>query len=163
MYLHISGASIAKWDQKSHLINTLRPRQNGGHFPDIFKCIFVNRNIWISIKISLKIVTKVLINNIPALVQIMALCRPGDKPLSEPMLVSLLTHICVTLPQWVKTIINSLWQVMPCGNTRGEWVFKLKGLSWTADNKVHVSCVIIICTLESLSSLTQITHNVQDN
>ena len=26
------------------------------------------------------------INNIPALVQIMAWCRPGDKPLSEPMM-----------------------------------------------------------------------------
>ena len=26
---------------------------------------------------------------------------PGDKPLSEPMMVNLLTHICVTRPQWV--------------------------------------------------------------
>ena len=32
----------------------------------------------------------------------MAWCRPGDKPLSESMMVSLLTHICVTRPQWVK-------------------------------------------------------------
>ena len=37
----------------------------------------------------------------PALVQIMAWRRSGDKPLSEPMMVSLLTHICVTRPQWV--------------------------------------------------------------
>ena len=37
-----------------------------------------------------------------ALVQIMAWHRPGDKPLSEPMMVSLLMHICVTRPQWVK-------------------------------------------------------------
>ena len=29
--------------------------------------------------------------------------RPGDKPLSEPMVVSLLTHICVARPEWVKT------------------------------------------------------------
>ena len=42
------------------------------------------------------------INNIPALVQIMAWRRPGDKRLSEPMMVSLLTHICVTRSQWVK-------------------------------------------------------------
>ena len=28
--------------------------------------------------------------------------QPGDKPLSEPMLVSFLTHICVTRPQWIK-------------------------------------------------------------
>ena len=42
------------------------------------------------------------INNSPALVQIMAWRRSGDKPLSEPMLVCLLTHMCVTRPQWVK-------------------------------------------------------------
>ena len=41
------------------------------------------------------------INKIPALVQIMAWRRPGDKPLSEPMLVNLSTQICVTRPQWV--------------------------------------------------------------
>ena len=31
----------------------------------------------------------------------MAWRRPGDKPLFEPMMVSLPTHICVTRPQWV--------------------------------------------------------------
>ena len=45
------------------------------------------------------------INTIPALVQIMAWSRPGDKPLSGPMMVSLLTHICATRPQWVKWFI----------------------------------------------------------
>ena len=39
-------------------------------------------------------------NIIPALVQIMAWRRPGEKPLSQPMMVSLLRHICVTRPQW---------------------------------------------------------------
>ena len=34
----------------------------------------------------------------------MAWRRPGDKPLSEPMMVSLLTHICVTRPQWVNKL-----------------------------------------------------------
>ena len=86
--------------------NTLRPRQNGRHFADdILKRIFVNENVWIPIKMSLKFVPKVPINNIPALVQIIALRRPGDKPLSEPMMVCLLTHICVTRPQWVKPIL----------------------------------------------------------
>ena len=85
-------------------INTLSPRQHGRHFPDdIFKCIFLNENVWIPNKISLRFVPKGSINNIPALVQIMAWRRPGDKPLSEPMMVSLLTHICVTWPQWVKS------------------------------------------------------------
>ena len=32
----------------------------------------------------------------------MAWRRPGDKPLSEPMIFCLLTHICLTRPQWVK-------------------------------------------------------------
>ena len=32
----------------------------------------------------------------------MAWRRPCDKPLSEPMMVRLPTHICVTRPQWVK-------------------------------------------------------------
>ena len=78
-------------------LNTLGPRQNGRHFADdIFKCISLNENACISLKISLIFVPKVRINNIPVLVQIMAWRRPGDKPLSEPMMISLLTHICVT-------------------------------------------------------------------
>ena len=65
------------------LINTLRPRQNGRHFAeDTFKRIFLNENVIISIQISLKFVPKGPINNIPALVQIMAWRRSGDKPLS---------------------------------------------------------------------------------
>ena len=60
-------------------LNTLRRRWNGHHLPgDIFKCIFLNENVWISLKISLKFVPKVLINNIPALVLIMAWRRPGS-------------------------------------------------------------------------------------
>ena len=99
-------------------VNTLRPRQNRRHFADdTFNSIFLNDNARISLKISLKFVPKVWINNIPALVQIMAWRRSGDKPLSEPMMVSLLTHICVTQPQWVNTIINviskSMWYNYP--------------------------------------------------
>ena len=54
-------------------LNTLRPRQSWRHFADaIFKCLFLNENIWISLNISLKFVPTVGINNMPALVQIMA-------------------------------------------------------------------------------------------
>ena len=42
-----------------------------------FKGIFLNQNIYILIQISLKFVPKGPINNIPALVQIMARRRPG--------------------------------------------------------------------------------------
>ena len=96
-------------------LNTLRPRQNGRHFPDdIFKCIFLNENVWIFIKISL-FFPKGRINNIPALVQIMAWCLRGDKPLSEPMMVSLPMHTCVTLPQWVNADI--MWDKVLWTNT----------------------------------------------
>ena len=78
--------------------------QNGRYNTDIFKCIFLNENVWFPTKISLKFVPKGPINNIQALVLIMAWRRPGDKPLSEPMMVRLPTHICVTQPQWVNSL-----------------------------------------------------------
>ena len=99
-------------------VNTLRPRWNRRHFADdIFKCIFLNENVWFSIKISLKFIPSGLINNIPTLVQIMAWRRPGDKPLSEPMMVNLPTHICVARPQWVNGLVAFKWYVcrlIPC-------------------------------------------------
>ena len=96
--LYVSNYTAQNWPNVP--LFSLRPRQNGRYFADdIFKPIFLNENIRVSIEISLKFVPKVPINNIPALVQIMAWRRPGDKPLSEPMMVCLLTHICVTRPQ----------------------------------------------------------------
>ena len=101
--LHTSAVCWGKsnWQiGRPQCINTLRPRQNGRRFADdVFKGIFLNENVWISINISLKFVPKGPINNIPALVQIMAWRRPGDKPLSEPVMVRLLTHI------WVNVLI----------------------------------------------------------
>ena len=86
-------------------VNTLRSRQNGHQFADnTFKRIFLSENIRISMKISLKFIPKGPIDNIPVLVQIMAWRQPGDKPLSEPMMVSLLTHICITRPKWVDKV-----------------------------------------------------------
>ena len=63
-------------------------------------------HVCISIDISLRLVPQCQINNIPALVQIMAWCLPGDKRLSEPMMASLLTHISVTRLQWVDACIK---------------------------------------------------------
>ena len=96
-YISITKPQWVKRSMKP--INTLRPRQNDCHFADNnLKCIFLKENVWISINFSLKFVPGREIDNIPALVQIMAWCRPGDKLLSEPMLVRLLMHICVTQP-----------------------------------------------------------------
>ena len=100
--------SVSNHCQLDCFFNTLRLRQDGHHFPDdIFKWIFLNENVWILIKISLKFVPWGQINNNPALVQMMAWHRPGDKPLSKPMMVTLLTHICITRPQWA----NSLYKL----------------------------------------------------
>ena len=126
-------------------INTLRPRRNEQHFADdIFKCIFFNEIVWILIKISLKFVPKGPINNIPALVQIMAWCRSGDKPLSEPMMVSLPTHICVTRPQWVN-------QLGPSAPYMHHW----NGWSFVLDNGLLPVChQVINSTYGDLSSIT---------
>ena len=99
---------VCLW-QERRLPATLRPRQNGRNFSDIFKWIFLNENVWILIEISLKFVRRGPINNTPALVPIMAWHRLGVNPSSEPMMVSLLTHICVTRPQWVYPLMFCRW------------------------------------------------------
>ena len=53
---------------------------------DIFKCIFLNENDRIPIRISVKFVPRCLIDNKLTLVQVMAWRRTGDKPLHEPMM-----------------------------------------------------------------------------
>ena len=47
---------------------------------NIFNCIFLNENDRIPVQISLKYVPGSPIDNKPALVQVMAWCRTGDKP-----------------------------------------------------------------------------------
>ena len=115
--------------------NTMRPRQSGRHFADdIFKRIFFNENVWISIKISLKFVPKGPINKIPALFQMMAWRRPGDKPLSEAMLVSLLTHKCASRPQWVNKIDKGYGWVITSLTKQWMWL-----LSMTQSELIFVS------------------------
>ena len=122
-------------------VNTLRPRQNACHFPDgIFKRIFLNE--W-----KLRFVPNVRINNMPALVQMTAWYRSADKPLSEPMMVSLLTYIYVTwttnihfkdkqhlqenfkgqamdYPLWVfLEKIDYVWTAVHCTNSDIDWNF----------------------------------------
>ena len=58
---HASHYTSMCWSAVHEIIgtklNTLRPRQNGRHFPDnIFKCIFLNESVWILLKFSLKFV-----------------------------------------------------------------------------------------------------------
>ena len=128
-------------------INILRPTQNMRHFADdIFKCIFLNENVQILIMISLNFIPKGQMNNIPALVQIMAWCQPGDKPLSEPLWVSLLTHICVTWPQWVK-VSPACWDQQILLSTdklykclwSAEYYKRTSNFFWLSLNTEHIS------------------------
>ena len=81
------GLQLSKCNILKPSVNSLRPRQNRRHFADdVFKCNFLNENVWIPIKISLKFLSKGQMNNIPPLVLIMAWRRTGDKPISEPMI-----------------------------------------------------------------------------
>ena len=67
---------------------------------DIFKCILLNTNVWILIKISLMFVPKGPINNILAFAQIMAWCQPVNKPFSEPMIDSYMHHLASMSHTW---------------------------------------------------------------
>ena len=62
-------------------------------FLTTFSIAFINENVSISVKFWLKFVPNVRINNILSLVQTMAWRTPGNKPLPERMIASLLTHI----------------------------------------------------------------------
>ena len=78
---HWSNSIISNCWQDPIGYKTLTPRQNGCHFADsISKFSFLYENYCIVILISLKFVLKGVINNKPALAQIMAWRQTGDKP-----------------------------------------------------------------------------------
>ena len=135
-------------------VNPLRRRRNRRHFADdIFNCIFLNENVWISLKISLKFVPTVQINNIPALVQIIAWRRSGDKPLSEPMVISLLTHIIVAWPQCVNSL-NWLWiSDAMLGHRSGSTLVQVMACCLTAQGLVAIS--------DNMSYYCKITQTLQ--
>ena len=114
---------------------------------------FLNENVRISSKIWLKFVPKMRINNIPALIQIMAWRRPGDKSLSEPMMIILLTHICVIWPQWVNTShqVNE-----PCGSHH--WI---KIFPWIATHRCLKTIMGERLTINSLWDYQ--LHNIESH
>ena len=73
---------------------------------------------WILIQISLMFVSKGPINNIPVLILIKIWRHPGDKPLSEPMMVSLpwqyiYIYMSLSLNELTKFRGNSFWLLKP--------------------------------------------------
>ena len=72
----------------------------------ILQTAFANEYSWMKIYVFwfnfFEFLPRVPINSIPELVQIISWRRSGSKPLSEPMMISLLTHMCVTRSHWVE-------------------------------------------------------------
>ena len=110
---------------------------------------FVNENVRILIIFSLKFVPRGSINNTPALVQIMAWRRWGDKPLSEPMMVRLPTHICVTRPQWVN--------ILHIQHILSHWGMVMHMCQCTGSSLVQV----MVCYISGTKSLTDLMLNYQ--
>ena len=93
LHITLSVNCLTHWGRDKMAVN----------FLTTFSNVYSWTKIYISIKISLNFVPKGPINNIPALVQIMTWRRPGNEPLSGPVMVSFIC-ICVTWPQWVNSI-----------------------------------------------------------
>ena len=84
---YVQSSFVMTQSSMRYFNSSLPPGQNGCCFADnIFKCIFLNENEKIQIQISLKLVSRIPIDNKGALAQVMAWCRTGDKPLPDPMM-----------------------------------------------------------------------------
>ena len=133
--------------------NTFRSKQSGRYFPDdIYKCIFLNENACILIKISLKLVPIGPIENKSALVEAMAWRRTGDKPLSEPMMVQFpyayMRHSAsmsqLTLYRWLRARLQYL-----------QWVSSL-----ALSHRCYVSYCGLFLNFEIVIDLNQILYTL---
>ena len=86
-------------------LNIFSLRQNCYHFTDnSFKCIFLNENVWISLKMSLKFVPKFWINSIPPLGQIrLGTDQVTSHYLNQWWLVYWGTYVSLSLNEFRKT------------------------------------------------------------
>ena len=86
---YVETASVITWITLLTL-NTLRPEENAWHFAnDIFIYIYFTVNVCILVLISPKFVLRGPIGRWLAFVQVIALCRPGNKPILERVLTKI--------------------------------------------------------------------------
>ena len=127
----------------------------------------MNEDIWVSIEVSLKFVPEGSINNISALVQIMAWRRPDDKPLCEPMMNTLLTHTCGTRPQWVKNASYVVFtthvemEIHPALLTFKDLIIDVISSSSTGSTNMECKFLSVIFTVGDLSSRGILFANVR--
>ena len=82
---------------------------------------------------------KIFFLYIIALDRVMAWRRPGNKPLSGPMMVSLLMHICVTRPQLIKLGFIILGYLAFCWLGAPFTYRKISNISLTKSHNLKVS------------------------
>ena len=83
----------------------------------------------------------------------MAWCRPCDKPLCEAMMVSLLTHICVTWPQWFKSNDR-------CWDQRSQFLYEY--VTRASKRLIHKAHWIVVPKLVQVNnkSITKVPHHL---
>ena len=107
-FVHLMVVEYATKLRMQH-INSSPSAQSGRYFGRRHsQCIFLNKNDGVPIQILLKFVPRSSNDKTPALIQIMAGSRIGDKPLSEAMMTRCIDAyiICDTRGRWVFTAIN---------------------------------------------------------
>ena len=77
----------------------------------------------------------------------MVWCRPGEKSLSKKMMISLLTHICVTRAQWVERVVSE--RVLPINLMSAYFVMSylfVLGQKWpNKDIQINMSTSLRYC------------------
>ena len=114
------------------------------HFADnIFLCIFLSAKFRIWIQISLKLVRSGAIDNKPALFQVMAWRRAGDKPLSEPMLTLFTDAYMRHQGRWVKAWRHMISEVVCNCNSGSTWC----DFNHVCEEIISVKCISVIVVL----------------
>ena len=108
---------------------------------DIFKCIFVNENDRIPIRISLKFVPRCPFDNKAALVQVMDWHRTGAKPLPEPMMTqSKLVQVMAWCSQATSHYLSQCWPRLMSfyGVTRPQCVKALHAIYFNRNKNMYL-------------------------
>ena len=88
--------------------------------------------------------------------------RSGDKPLSEPMMASLLKHICITRPQWFKNYSVTLPLNNGCALKRKCRLFdEIVGTASTSGRQDDISISLSTNLVPSAVPYDSIQHFIQ--
>ena len=124
------------WFSYWRFFNTLKPRQIDHYFQTTFSNAFSWMKMYkFRLRFHWSFFPKGPIKNMPVLVQIMASRRPSDKPLSEPMMVNLLTTISSLglneLTHWGRETHICVSKLTIIGSDNGLSPGRHQAITWT--------------------------------